>query len=519
MFLTSAQALLKEFLSAGTLWLLLFFLLTTPFIRLPVKAGRPQLGWSLNLVLAAHLILVPLSVSLRLQGIDKLAKLAVLGYSLATLFVLITIATRLLYSRVFPKVGIQAPQIVHDLIISSVLLVGFFVLAAHAGLNVAGVIATSAVVTAVIGLALQDTLGNVIGGIVLQLDKSLDVGDWVKFGDVSGRISEISWRYTAIETRNWETVIIPNSQMMKSQVTVIGRRDDSPLRWRRWVWFQIDFRYPPTEIIQLVTKALQSADIPNVAADPPPNCVLMEFGDSVARYAVRYWLTNPQADDPTDSEIRTHLAYALKREGIPMSMPGQTLFIKQNDPAQRGQISSRELAKRERFISHIPLLNSLTQGERSEIAEKLQSVPFLAGEVITRQGAEGHWLYILAEGRVSIRVQSQAQEKEINQLEAIDFFGEMSLMTGEPRNSTVVALGDVLCYRLDKESFQNIVTQRPEIAEIVAGVLAERSAQREQANELFTDHTPEQRIASNKLNILSRMRRFFHLDERPGKPE
>ncbi len=512
MFLTSAQALLKEFLSAGTLWLLLFFLLTTPFIRLPVKAGRPQLGWSLNLVLAAHLLLVPLSVSLRLQGTDKLAKLAVLGYSLATLFVLITIATRLLYSRVFPKVGIQAPQIVHDLIISSVLLVGFFVLAAHAGLNVAGVIATSAVVTAVIGLALQDTLGNVIGGIVLQLDKSLDVGDWVKFGDVSGRISEISWRYTAIETRNWETVIIPNSQMMKSQVTVIGRRHDPQLRWRRWVWFQIDFRYPPTEIIQIVTKALQSADIPNVAADPPPNCVLMEFGDSVARYAVRYWLTNPQIDDPTDSEVRTHLAYALKREGIPMAMPGQTLFVKQGDPSKRGHISSRELTNRERFLCRVPLLSSLNEDERAQLAEKLISAPFLAGEIITRQGAEGHWLYILAEGKVSIRLRNGEHENEINQLEAVDFFGEMSLMTGEPRISTVVALTDVLCYRLDKESFQETIRQRPEMAEMIAGVLAERRAQRDQAYELLGE-ARSQHVAEDRISILAKMRRFFHIHD------
>lgn len=512
MLLTSAQTLLREFLGAGTLWLLLIFLLTTPFIRVPTRAGRPQQGWSLNLALAAHLLLVPLSVSLRLQGSDKLAKLAVLGYSLATLFVLITIATRLLYSRFFPRLGIQAPQIVHDLIISSVTLLGFFVLAAHAGLNVAGVIATSAVVTAVIGLALQDTLGNVIGGIVLQLDKSLEVGDWVKFGDVSGRINEISWRYTAIETRNWETVIIPNSQMMKSQVTVIGRRNDPQLRWRRWVWFQIDFRYPPTEIIQLVTRALQSADIPNVAADPPPNCVLMEFDQSVARYAVRYWLTNPQADDPTDSEVRTHLAYALKREGIPMAMPGQTLFVKQGDPSQRGQISSRELASRERFLSGVPLLGSLNDDERAILAEKLVSAPFLAGEVITRQGAEGHWLYILAEGKVAIRLRNGDQENEINQLEAVDFFGEMSLMTGAPRASTVVALSDVLCYRLDKESFQETISQRPEIAELIAGVLAERSAQRDLAYELLGQERSEH-VAEDRHSILAKMRRFFHLSD------
>src|SRR5690606_10443581 len=112
--------------------------------------------------------------------------------------------------------------------------------------------ATSAVLTAVIGLSLQDTLGNLLGGLALQLDSSIQVGDWVKLGDVSGRVSEIRWRYTAIETRNWETVVVPNSIVMRSQVTVLGRRRGSPLQWRRWVHFQVDFRTPPNDVIHII---------------------------------------------------------------------------------------------------------------------------------------------------------------------------------------------------------------------------------------------------------------------------
>ena len=100
---------------------------------------------------------------------------------------------------------------------------------------------TSAVITAVIALALQDTLGNVIGGLALQTDESIQVDDWIKVGDVNGRVVDIRWRYTAIETRNGETVLIPNGVLLKGQVMVLGRRQGKPRQWRRWVYFQVDY--------------------------------------------------------------------------------------------------------------------------------------------------------------------------------------------------------------------------------------------------------------------------------------
>ena len=109
--------------------------------------------------------------------------------------------------------------------------------------------------TAVIGLSLQDTLGNILSGLALQTDDTIHVGDWVKVGEVTGRVVDIRWRYTAVETRNWETAIIPNSFLVKNQVLVLGRRTGQPTQLRRWVWFNVDFRFPPTEVIRAVDDA------------------------------------------------------------------------------------------------------------------------------------------------------------------------------------------------------------------------------------------------------------------------
>lgn len=112
------------------------------------------------------------------------------------------------------------------------------------GVDLSEIIATSAVVTAVIGFSLQDTLGNIMGGMALQLEQSIGVGDWVRVGEVEGIVREIRWRQTSIETRSWETVVVPNSALMKSQVTVLGRRQGQPRLHRISVEFNVDFRHP-----------------------------------------------------------------------------------------------------------------------------------------------------------------------------------------------------------------------------------------------------------------------------------
>src|SRR6185436_9461244 len=145
----------------------------------------------------------------------------------------------------------NVPRILQDVLVASSALVAVFMLASRAGLNLSGLIATSAVLTAVIGLAFQDTLGNLVGGLAIQLDDSVRLDDWIKVGDIVGRVSEIRWRYTAIETRNWETVVLPNSVLVKNQVMVLGRRKGEPVQLRRWIYFNVDFRYPPSEVLRV----------------------------------------------------------------------------------------------------------------------------------------------------------------------------------------------------------------------------------------------------------------------------
>src|SRR5688500_1325220 len=136
-----------------------------------------------------------------------------------------SIGMTLVFRALLPRVGFTLPRIVLDLLTAVGVIVVFIAVGRRAGFSVAGLITTSAVLTAVIGFSLQDTLGNVMGGLSVQLDKSISVGDWVALapGQTSHRVTEIRWRYTALETRNGDTLIIPNGTLVKSQLVIVGR--------------------------------------------------------------------------------------------------------------------------------------------------------------------------------------------------------------------------------------------------------------------------------------------------------
>jgi small-conductance mechanosensitive channel/CRP-like cAMP-binding protein len=419
----------------------------------------------------------------------------------------------LFFRVILPAAGFVPPRILQDVSVALVHLAwGIFCLQAY-GVSFAGILTTSAVLTAVIGFSMQDTLGNILAGLALQTDRSIHVGDWIKIDDINGRVVETRWRYTAVETRNWETIIIPNSVLMKNRFLVLGRRGGQPVQWRRWVWFHVDFRYEPSRVLSTVTEALQKAEIQRVSKDPKPNCVLMDFAESYGRYAARYWLTDLAVDDPTDSEVRTHIYAALQREGIPLSIPAHALFVTDDSAEHRAAHVERERGEHYRALKAIGLFHALNDHELHQLAGALHEAIFAKGDVITQQGGVAHNLYILQDGVAEVLVLDDAgQSKPVAELKGGDFFGEMALLTGEPRRATVIARSQVKSYRLDKESLQGVMSSRPAIAEEISQVLAQRQTQLQAVLHNLDEESRKRRMAEAQSNLLLKIRNFFSLD-------
>jgi small-conductance mechanosensitive channel len=507
-----AGALAIEGAESRTAWLfagLLVLALAARLLRIPpVRVLRGP-----GVLFAVHLAAMALAASLResASAFHREAHLLVLVLAAVTA---IKTVQELLFSLLLPRTGVRTSHILSDVLTAAAALVAVFVLASRAGLNVSGLIATSAVLTAVIGFSLKDTLGNVIGGLSLQTDRSIQPGDWVRVGDVEGRVVDIRWRYTAIETRNGETLIVPNGVLTNEKVMVLGRRMGQPLQWRRWLHFHAEFRHPPHEVVRVVTEALLQAPIECMAAEPPPDCSFRDVQASYARYAVRYWLTDLARDLTVDSLVLTRVHAALRRAGIALAVPEQQVLLTEQSAERAAQLARDERARRLRALEQVELLRPLDAGDRELLVDHLRHAPFAHGEVLTRQGEPGDWLFLLTAGEVTVRVSTDGgQGREVARLGTGDFFGEMSLMTGERRSATVTAATPVECYLLDKAAFETVLRQRPAVAEPLAGVLARRRVELVAARDGLDQEARLRQVAAAQVDLLRRIREFFGLQD------
>ena len=420
---------------------------------------------------------------------------------------------------VFFDVVVPRFRIAISRILADILVIAAYVLWAFVRLNLAGVefthiFATSAVLTAVLAISMQDTLGNLLGGLALQMDNSLEIGDWIVLDTLSGKVIDIQWRYTALLTRSGEKVVVPNSHLMKNRYMVLCDCEASP-GWRRWVWFNVDLAVRPAWVIQVVTDDIKSARIPNVMDRPAPTCVLMEFCDGYARYGLRYWLDDPALDDPTDSEVRRHVLAALQRQGIRLAVTDHTVHLVKEGQSHRKEVRSRELTRRLDALAGLEIFQCLEDEERVDLAQRLVYAPFARGDILTRQGAVAHWLYIIVAGEAEAWWQPpEGPQRLLEKRGPGSVFGEPGLMTGAPRRATVIAITDVEAYRLDKESFGHIVRARPELAEIMSTVLERRLAR---VRELEAGYESDrqghafERGPSEHAALSQRIRDFFRI--------
>jgi small-conductance mechanosensitive channel/CRP-like cAMP-binding protein len=412
--------------------------------------------------------------------------------------------------------GIVVALFATDMVVGVAYLVSMVLCLVDAGLNPSSILGASAVVSAVLAISLQSTLGNILGGVAFQLDGSVHVGDWIQLeSGRQGRIREIRWRHTAIETRDWDTIIVPNSSLLGQSFTILGRRSGMPLQHRMWVYFQVDFRFPPNLVIQAVNDALQGSPIERVAADPKPHAICMDLAkdtrDSFAYYAARYWLTDLAVDDPTSSVVRGRIFAGLRRAGIPLARPSTTTFIGRNEQHDDGSRLARHKHARIAAVESVDLFSGLTGNEREFVAEHLRYAPFAAGETVTRQGAVAHWLYIITTGRVEVRRTHEGKTAVIAEVVAPGFVGEMGLLTGAPRTADIVACTDVECYRLDKAGFERVMTERPDAARQFSEALAKRQIALLAADEKLDAGAQSVRQAEAQAAILQRIESFFGL--------
>lgn len=392
---------------------------------------------------------------------------------------------------------VRLPKFASEIVIVAAYIAALFQLLNRLGADATGLFATSAVATAVVGLALQDMLSNIAGGITLELEGGMEPGDFIRCGDYSGFVEHVRLRHTAVTSADGDTVILPNSLLMRSPVVIVSKKH------RYFVPFAMPYSRSPQEIIEAIQLALRSSPLPGVASDPKPECLVQELTPGHIRYTAVVWLTKPGLDVEAVSAVLNRVYFALDRAGIPASEISYLVETRAATP-------QAEEATPEDILRRTPIFRLLEDKDLAELASKLRRLSFAPGEHILRQGDAGDSLYFVVAGRVSIAYRAlDGSETPLATFESGDFFGEASLLTGEARTATATAISRVTCYRLDKSGLQHTMELQPDLAEDMSVVMAHRQIELAAAREKLDRETALRREAESQTQMLARIRRFF----------
>jgi small-conductance mechanosensitive channel/CRP-like cAMP-binding protein len=398
------------------------------------------------------------------------------------------------------KRGTQAPALLRQLVsllIFGLALGALFQVVLSASLP--ALLATSAVITAIIGLALQETLGNLFAGLALALERTVQVGDMVRSGEAIALVEQLSWRAIKVRTMEGNSLLIPNSVANRERLEVF-RRGGVPMA--RTLQVGLEYDAPPAR----ARAALESAvrDLPGLATHPSPVAYLHGFEHSAVSYELRYWLEDYARYLEVDSKVRERVWYQLEREALRIAYP----VIRQHQyaagPLQRGDYSGMIQAA----VESSALFAPLSPTERARLCEGARLLRFAGGETVVREGETGSSMFLIAAGRAGVSVRgSGAESQRVAVLQSGAAFGEISLLTGEPRLASVRALEEAVLVEIDKATLAPILQANPSLVDELDAIVLER--RRQIAGRL--DSAREGAPAGEPESLRARIARFFGL--------
>lgn len=369
--------------------------------------------------------------------------------------------------------------------------------------SLAAVAATSAILTAVIGFALQDTLGNLFSGLALHLEKTVQVGDMVRAGESFGIVEQLSWRAIRLRTMEGNVLWIPNSLASRERLEIFPRPGRPVARTMR---VGLEYEASPAQARHALEGAARH--VPGVVPYPEPVAYVKTFGDFSVSYELRYWLEDYARHLEIDSQVRERAYYRLERENLHIAYP----LIRQHQfAAGKVQAVSRSEAITA-AIADLDLFRPLSAEERETVAAAARERRYAEGETIVREGERSSSMFLVESGRVGVSIQGAGGDtRRLAVIESGSAFGEISLLTGEPRSATVRALTETVLIEIEKESLAPVLQANPALVEAFGESMRRR--QRETADVFdATRETVEK--APDRAVLGGRIARFFGLKGR-----
>jgi small-conductance mechanosensitive channel len=395
-------------------------------------------------------------------------------------------------------------QLLRDVMQSVVLVVAAVAALRAGGINPTSLLATGTVVTAIVGLALQETLGNLAAGVAIQIDKPIALGEWVRLdkGDIVGRVVSTNWRSVTIQGDDRLQIVVPNGHFSRTPFTNFSRPGGS---FRRSLYVTIGIEVPPSRVHDAILAAC--ADIPEILRDPAPNVLTWGFTDLGVQYWCRFFVADFALRDRVQGELMTRIWFHLRRRKIEIALPVRRTLVQELDEEARVLRDEATLRDRRAALDAVDFLRPLTDDAKDLLASRGHRALYAAGETILREGEQGREFYVVRRGEVAVRV----GDRELARLGPGQFFGELALLTGRARHATIVATTETEVFVIDEVMFEAVLQDTPEVAGEISRIVATRQAELE-ARATGVPPAPDQGKGAS-AEILDRIRHLFGLSD------
>lgn len=479
--------------------------LASLFARRLLPSDRQDRGRLPIIFLLASVVLRGLAVPVELGDYPSV----VVGLKLAAAISLAAgmtgVVGKLLFDIVVARF-FQFPTILRDILLFIAFVIALMTILQQSGANLVSLVTTSAVLTAVIGLALQQPIANMFAGLSLQLDRTIVIGDWIKIDERIGRIEKISFRATTITTRDDDMLTFPNAYFMQNAVLNYSRPTD---RHRMWCEVGFAYRHPPNDVKKVLEESLRGCD--GVLETPSPIAIVKAFGDSAVNYVVLYWIREFGQEVLIESNVRTRIWYAAQRAGLEIPFPIRTVHMTQitEESARADEVRAQQQRRGE--LAKVELFAKLAEDDVDLLARGMKRRLFSRGEVLVRQGDPGDSLFLIADGEIGVVLSVDGAERQVATLRQGDILGEQSLMTGEARTATCIALKDAHVHEVDHALIRSLLEAKPVLAESFSAILSDRQHALEEQRDGLSAEAALQRRDENKKRLLGRIKSYFRL--------
>jgi small-conductance mechanosensitive channel/CRP-like cAMP-binding protein len=414
------------------------------------------------------------------------------------------------------------PRVLHSLVLAVFYLgVLFLVLNGILGINITPFLATSAILTMILGLAFQGVLSNILAGMSLHFTRSFSKNDWIQVGDHEGMVLDTNWRETRIFDRYSNIIVLPNNVVASEKITNFSNPDK---KTALTIPVKASYDAPPSDVLDALLEA--AGDVPEVLDSPAPEAYILGYDDFGISYVLKFWIKYFARKYPIMTAVGRLIWYKFKRRNIEIPIPlsdkvGEVMrsFGAKYDAA--GSLTEAEKNFQDLMRSSFLRYQEgekkgellIPEGEIKTFASFLVRHKYTSGEHIFKQGQGGESCFILASGKIKGEIAYEEKGKKFKSeffVEPGGIFGEMSLFTGMPRTATGVVEIDSELLEIDTAGFSRLLESNPELADLIADLVSRRNKKNQAFLKKIKELSAQDiEVSTNKHSILERLKNFI----------